>query len=126
MIEKTDVCENNPEKSSATKVSEHTLSDFSISTISLFKDIEDKHDLYWGKDYMKIFCESIKKHTVKIINFKKKKNDIINQDTAVRIRKKKILKISLELERVRDHCYCTIIFLVPREREVAKIDKNTE
>ena len=31
-----------------------------MSTISSFKDIENKHDLYRGKDCMKKFYESLK------------------------------------------------------------------
>ena len=69
---KIDVYQNNPENSSTTKVSEHFPSGFSISTISSFKSIENKIDLYRGKDCMKKFCESLRQHTMKIINFKKK------------------------------------------------------
>ena len=56
----------------ATKVSEHISSDFSMSTISSFRSIENKDDVYRGKDYIKKFCEFLRKHTMKIINFKKK------------------------------------------------------
>ena len=45
LIVKTDECEANPEKSSTSKVSEHIQSGFSMSTISSFKDIENKHDV---------------------------------------------------------------------------------
>ena len=40
LIEKIDGCKNNPENSSTTKVVEHILSDFSMYTISIFKNIE--------------------------------------------------------------------------------------
>ena len=39
LIEKIDGRKNNPENSSATKVGEHNQSDFSMSTISSFKNI---------------------------------------------------------------------------------------
>ena len=39
-------------KSFMTKVSEHISSGFSMSTISSFKDIENKHDVYIGSDCM--------------------------------------------------------------------------
>ena len=45
LIEKINGCKNNPEKSSTTKVSGHIPSAFSMSTISSFKSIENKHDL---------------------------------------------------------------------------------
>ena len=44
LIEKIDGCKNNPENSSATKVSKHIWSGLSMSTISSFKNIENKHD----------------------------------------------------------------------------------
>ena len=50
LIEKTDGCKNNPEYSSITKVNQHISSGFSMSTISSFRSIEDKHDAYSGKD----------------------------------------------------------------------------
>ena len=50
-----------------------------LSTISSFKNIENKHDMYRGKDCMKKFCESLRDHAIKIINIKKKKNDVITK-----------------------------------------------
>ena len=50
-----------------------------MSTISLFRNIENKHDVYRGKDYMKKFCESLKEHEVKIINFKKRKMKLLTK-----------------------------------------------
>ena len=79
IIEKIDECKNNPENSSTIKVSEHIPSGFSMSTISLFGSIENKHDVYRGKNCMKKFCEFISQHAMKIINFKKKKNEVINK-----------------------------------------------
>ena len=37
-------CKNNPEKSSTTKLSEDIPSDFSLSTMSSFKDIRNNHN----------------------------------------------------------------------------------
>ena len=81
LIEKIDGCKNNPENSSIIKVSEHIPSGFSISTISSFKNIENKHDVYRDKDYMKKFCESLRAHTIKRINLKKN-NEVINKKAA--------------------------------------------
>ena len=52
---------------------------FSMSTISLFRSIENKHDVYRRKDCIKNFCEFLREHAKKIINFNKKKNEIINK-----------------------------------------------
>ena len=70
LIEKIDGCKNDSENSFATKVDKHILSDFSISTTSSFKNIENKHDVYRGKDYMKTFCGSLREHAMKITNSK--------------------------------------------------------
>ena len=82
LIEKIDGCKNNPQNSFTTKVSQHISSGFSMSTISLFRSTENKHDVERGKDCMKTFCESLREHAKKIINFKKKKNEVINKRAA--------------------------------------------
>ena len=43
-----------------------------MSTISTFRSIEDKHDVYRGKDCMKSVCEFLRDHAMQIIDFKKK------------------------------------------------------
>ena len=58
IIEKIDRCKNNPENLSTSKVSEHIPSGFLMSTTSSFRSIENKHDVYRGKDYMKNFVNS--------------------------------------------------------------------
>ena len=93
VIEKCDGCKNNPKNPSTTKVGEHIpssfpmstissfksienkhdiWSSFSMSTISSFKRIENKHDAYRGKDCMKNFYKYLPEHAMQIINFKKK------------------------------------------------------
>ena len=72
-IEKIDRYKNNPGNSSTTKASEHIPSDFSVYTISSFKSIENKHNVYRGKDCMKKFCGSLREYAMKIIIFKKNK-----------------------------------------------------
>ena len=79
LIENIDGCKNNPENSYTTKVGEHTRSGFSVSTISSSKSIENKYDVYRGKDCMKKFCESLREHATMIMSFKKKKNEVLNK-----------------------------------------------
>ena len=69
IIKKIDGYKNNPENSSTTKVSKHILSGFSMSTISSFRSIKNKHDVYRGKDSMKTFYESLREHAMKINKF---------------------------------------------------------
>ena len=68
IVEKIDGCKHNLESSFPTKVSEHIPSGFSMFTISSFRSIENKLDVYRGKDCMKTFCESLREHTKKINN----------------------------------------------------------
>ena len=35
-----------------------------MSTMSEFKSIENKHDVYRGRDSMKKFCESLREHVM--------------------------------------------------------------
>ena len=58
IIEKIDGYKNNPENSSTEKVSKHIPSGFTMSTILSFRSMENKHDVYTGKDCMKKICES--------------------------------------------------------------------
>ena len=80
LIEKIDECKNNPENSFTTKVSEHIPSGFSMSTIQSFKSIENKHDIFRGRDCMKKFCESLREHVMDIINCKKEKMKLLIKD----------------------------------------------
>ena len=41
-----------------------------MSTVSSIKNIENKHDVYRGKDCIKTFCESLRECAMKIISFK--------------------------------------------------------
>ena len=75
-----EVVKFNPENSFSTKVSKHILSGFPMSTISLFRSIENKHDVYRGKDCMKKFSEFLREHVMKIINVKKKKMKLLSKE----------------------------------------------
>ena len=76
--------------------------------ISSFKTIENKHDVYRGKDCMKKFCESLRGHAMEIINFKKKTNEVINKGAARIISKFKYCKEKFENKYVKDKKYCKV------------------
>ena len=114
IIEKIDGCKNNPENLSTTKVGERISSGFSTSTISSFRNIENKHDVYRGKDCMKKFCESLREQIIKIINFKKKKIKLLTKEQQESYENAKICYICKEkfqnkylkdkkYSKVRDH-----------------------
>ena len=79
IIEKIDECENNPENSSTTKLSEHIPSGFSMPTISSFRSIENNRNMYRGEDFKKKFCEFLSQHAVEIINFKKNEMNLLTK-----------------------------------------------
>ena len=61
------------------KVSEHIPPGFSVSTMSSFKSTESNHDVYRGRGCMIKFCESLREHALKIINFKSKKMKLLTK-----------------------------------------------
>ena len=79
LLEEMNTCNNNPKKSSTTKITQHTPSGYSLFTHCSFDTIKNKLDYYRGKNCMKIFCLDLKEHATKIINYEKKRNDIINK-----------------------------------------------
>ena len=66
--------------SSTTKVRGYIPSGFSMSAISSFKSIKNKHDIYRSKDCVKKFSESFRDYEKKVINFKKKKMKLLSKE----------------------------------------------
>ena len=122
IIEKIDGCKNNPENSSTTKVSEHIPSGFSMSTISSFRSIENKHDVYRGKDCMKKFCEFLREHAMKIINFKKKKMKLLTKEQQESYENTKICyTCKVNIWKTKNIAKLQIIVIVQRNIEVLRI-----
>ena len=111
--EKSDGCEKNPEKLSSTKVGEFIQSGFSKSTISSFKEIENKPDVYRDKDCMKKFCESLRQQIMKITNFKTKMMKLFTNEQQKSYENAKIFYTCKEkfedkynkYHKVRDYCH---------------------
>ena len=72
LIEEIDGCKINSKNLFRTKVGKHIPSGFSMPAVSSFKSIENKYDVYRGKDCIKKICESLREHAVKKIKFGKK------------------------------------------------------
>ena len=51
-----------------------------MSTVSSFRSIEDKNDVYRDKDCRKKFFEFLREHAVKIIYFAKKKLKLLAKE----------------------------------------------
>ena len=72
LLIKQQLCQNNPEESYTEKKSIHESCGYSIDLVSSFDSKQDKHSFYRGRDCSKKFCEDLKKHAIKIINFQEK------------------------------------------------------
>ena len=86
-------------------------------TIYSFRSIENKCDLYRGKDHMKKFCDFLREHTFKIINFEKKEMKLLTAEQKESYENAKICYLCKEnfenkylkdkYHEVRDHCHYT-------------------
>ena len=133
--EKMSTCQNNPNKSSTTKINKHTPSGYSIFTRCSFDESKNKLNYYRGDDCMKKFCKDLKIHANKIINYKKKKMMPLTTKEEIYHNKHKICYIcKKEFDnndkknyKVRNHCHymgkyrgaahniCNLRYKVPKE-----------
>ena len=114
LIEKIDGCRNNPKKSFTTKVSQHIPSGISTSTVSLFKNVDNKHEVYRSKD----FCKSLREHAMEVIKSEKKKKKLVTNEQQKAYQNAKICSICKEkfknkhvkdkkCRKVKDDCHNT-------------------
>ena len=67
---------------------------YSMPAISSFRSIENKPDVYRGKDCMKKFCESLRQHAMRVIIFKMKKMKLLIKERQKSYVNAKICEIS--------------------------------
>ena len=135
LLEKMSTCQNDPNKSSTTKMNKHTPSGYSIFTHCSFDESKNKLNYYRGDDCMKKFCKDLKTHANKIINYKKKKMMPLTTKEEIYHNKQKICYIcKKEFDnndkknyKIRDHCHytgkyrgaalniCNLRYKVPKE-----------
>ena len=65
-------CNNNPNKSYTTAKALHKPSGYSLLTSCSFDKSENKQTYYRGRDCMKRFCDDLKEHVIRIINYETK------------------------------------------------------
>ena len=85
--------------------------------ISSFESIENEHGLYRVKDCMKKFCDSLREHIMKIINFKRNKIKLWTKELQKSYENGKICYIcekkknenkyvkDKKYNKIRDHCH---------------------
>ena len=67
-----------------------------MPSLSSFRSIENRHDVYRGKDSKKKFCESLRERAMKIINFKKIKMTLLTKQQQESYQNTKICYICKE------------------------------
>ena len=72
LLQKTNACQNNPDKSYTEKRVEHIPSRYSLFTCCSFDKSKNEQKYYRGEDCMIMFCRDLKKQSMKIINYEKK------------------------------------------------------
>ena len=112
LLEKTNTCHNNPEKSSTTKINKHTPSGYSLFTHFSFDTTKNKFDYYRGKNRMKKFCLDLREHATKIINYEKKEMIPLIKKEEKKHKKQEVCHIckkrfSTDDNNKRDHCHYT-------------------
>ena len=115
LLKKLSTCQNNPNESSTTEINKHTPSGYSLFTLCSFDKTKNKLDYYGGKDCMKKFCKYLREHSIKIINYEKKKMIPLtteekihyNEQEICYICKKEFDKSNKKHYKVRDHCHYT-------------------
>ena len=115
LLEKMSTCQNNPNKSSTTKINTHTPSGYSLFTHCSFDESKNKLNCYRGDDCMKKFCKDLREHSTKIINYKKKKMISLTTKEEIYHNRQKICYIckkefdnnDKKQQKVRDHCHYT-------------------
>ena len=138
-------CQNNPNKSSTTKINKHTPSGYSLITHCSFDESKNKLNYYRGDDCLKKFCKDLRKHAAKIINYKKKKMIPLTTKEQIYYNKQKICYIckkefennDKKQQKVRDHCHytgkyrgaahniCNLRYKVPKEIPVVFHNRST-
>ena len=146
LIKKVGGYANNSEYSFTTKIQEHILCPYSMSTIWAFDNIENKHTIICRKYCMKKFCESLREHGKYIIDFEKKNFALTKKGSksyqnakACYICEKRILKNlckNINYWKARNHCHytetyrgtthgiCNLKFNVPNEIPVDSNGSN--
>ena len=135
LLEKMSTCQNNPNKSSTTKINKHTPLGYSIFTHCSFDESKNELNYYRGDDSMKKFCKDLREHSTNIINYEKKKmiplttkEEIYhNRQNVCYIFKKEFDNNDKKQQKVRHHCHytgkyrgaahniCNLRYKVPKE-----------
>ena len=148
MFEKISTCQNDPNKSSTTKINKHMPSRYSIFTNCSFDESKIEISYYRGDDCMKKFCKDLRQHSTKTINYEKKKMISLTTEEKIHYNKQKVCYIfkkefddndnNKKQPNVRDHFHytgkyrgrahniCNLRYKVPKEIPVVFHNGSTD
>ena len=102
LLQKIDICKNNPEKSYTEKKAKHKPSGYSLVTCCSFDKFKNERKCYRGKDCMEIFCKDLKDQAMKIINHEKKKIiPLTDEEKEVDEIKKFVINVKKNFVRIK-------------------------
>ena len=93
LLEKRNICFNNPDKLSSTKINKYAPSGYSLFTHCSFDTTKNKLDYYRGKNYMKNFFLDLREHATKKINYEKKEMIPLTKKEEKKHNKEKVCHI---------------------------------
>ena len=79
LLEKIHLCQNNSKMSYTKKKVKHTPSGYSWFTCCSYDASKNELGYYREKNCMEKFCKDLRENAVRIINYKKKRNDTTNR-----------------------------------------------
>ena len=117
LLEKLNICYNNVEMSSTTKINKHKTSGYSLLTHCSFNVTKNRLHYYRRKECVKNFCKDLKEHAIKIINYEKKEMIPLTIEESQSYHEQNICYIckkessidnkDKKYEKARDHCHYT-------------------
>ena len=105
---------NNPNKSYTIAKELHKTSGYSLLKSCSFDKSENKQTYYKGRNCMKRFCDDLKEHVTRIVNYKMKPMDVLTEEEKESYKNQKLCHIcekelctgnNKEMRKVRDRCH---------------------
>ena len=116
LLLKMNLRNNNPNMSYTTIKALRKHSGYSLLTSCSFDKSENKQTYYNGKDCMKRFCNDLKEHVIRIINYETKPMIALTEEEKESYENQQLCHIcdkefytdnNKEMRKVRDHCHYT-------------------
>ena len=121
LLLKMNTCDNNPNKSYTIAKALHEPSGYSLVVCCSFDKSENEQTYYRGRDCMKKFCEDLKEHVNRIINFEMKPMIPLTDEEKASYENQQVRHICKKefcidknnkkeynlMKKVRDHCHNT-------------------